>query len=235
MREVFSNRSDAGRRLAARLAGMRGEDVVVLGLPRGGVPVAAEVAAALDAPLDVIVVRKLGVPSHPEVAMGALGEGGVRLLDLDLIERLGITAAQVEAVERRERRTLDARVARLRSATERQDLTGRTALLVDDGIATGATASAACRVARSLGARRIVLAVPVGAPEAARRVQGADEVVCLLRPPHFRAVGAHYRDFGEVTEAEVVKVLHEAELRHPAAAPREGSAGAAVRDRATEV
>lgn len=209
---VFRDRVDAGRRLAARLADRSG-DVVVLGLPRGGVPVAAEVAAALGAPLDVIVVRKLGVPFQPEVAMGAIGEDGVRLLDQDLIERAGITPAEIESVERRERATLEARVARFRSGFERLDLAGRTAIIVDDGIATGATASAACRVARGLGAARVIVAAPVGGPDALRRVQGADEVVCLVQPRDFQAVGAHYRDFGQTPEAEVVELLDEGRQR----------------------
>ena len=210
---VFSDRADAGRRLAARLVTMRHEDVVVLGLPRGGVPVAAEVADALDAPLDVIVVRKLGLPMQPEVAMGAIGEDGTRLLDPDLISRLGVTPAQLAAVEERERSTLEARVSRLRLGHARTDLTGRTALIVDDGIATGATASVACRVARSLGAQRVVVAAPVGAPDAVSRVQGADEVICLVQPLGFRAVGAHYRHFGQTSEGEVVELLDAARRR----------------------
>lgn len=215
MTEMFRDRVEAGHLLGARLSGVRDEDVLVLGLPRGGVPVAAQVAAALGVPLDVIVVRKLGVPFQPEVAMGAIGEGGVRLLDDDLIARLGITPAEVEAVERRERETLEARVIRLRSGTERPDLTGRTVIIVDDGIATGATASVACRVARNLGASRVIVAAPVGGPDAVRRVQGADEVICLVRPWDFQAVGAYYRDFGQTSEAQVVELLEDA--RRPTA------------------
>lgn len=213
MDQIFRDRADAGRRLAARLSGMRNEDVVVLGLPRGGVPVAAEVADALDAPLDVIVVRKLGVPFQPEVAMGAIGEDGARVLDLDLISRLRITPAQVEAVEQRERDTVDARVSLIRAGREREDLSGRTALVVDDGIATGATASAACRVARSLGAQRVVVAAPVGGSDAVRRVHGADEVICLVQPPGFQAVGAHYRYFGQTSESQVLELLEAARRR----------------------
>lgn len=210
MSEIFRDRVDAGRQLAARLAGMRGDNVVVLGLPRGGVPVAAEVAAVLGAPLDVIVVRKLGVPFQPEVAMGAIGEDGVRLLDRSLIEYLGITEEQIEEVEQRERAILEARVVLFRSDFERVELTGRIAIIVDDGITTGATASAACRVARSLGAARVVVAAPVGGQDAVHRVQGADEVICLIQPPDFQAVGAYYRDFGQTSETEVAQLLEKA-------------------------
>lgn len=209
---MFRDRVDAGRRLGARLAHLRG-NTVVLGLPRGGVPVAAEVAVALDAPLDVIVVRKLGLPMSPEVAMGAIGEGGVRVLDEDLIRRAAVTADEVDAVERRERATLDERVSRLRHASGLPDLTGRTAVIVDDGIATGATATAACRVARTLGAARVIVAAPVGGPDAVRRVQGADEVVCLIQPLGFQAVGAYYQDFGQTSEVEVSRLLDEARQR----------------------
>ena len=209
----FRDRTDAGLRLGEHLAARRAPDVIVLGLPRGGVPVAAEIARALDAPLDVIVVRKLGVPTHPEVAMGAIGEGGVRLLDEALIAQLGITPAEVDAVERRERATLDVRVAQLRTDGVRLDLTGRTAIIVDDGIATGATAAAACQVARQLGAARVVVASPVGPSDAARRLDGADEVVCLLQPAGFQAVGAHYRDFRQTTDEEVTELLESARRR----------------------
>jgi putative phosphoribosyl transferase len=204
---TYRDRVDAGRQLAARLTPWRAPDVVVLGLPRGGVPVAAEVATALGAPLDVIVVRMLGIPYQPEVAMGAIGEGGVRVLDAELIARAGVSPRELDAVEQRERATLDERVARLRSGRERLDLTGRTAIIVDDGIATGATASAACRVARTLGAARVIVAAPVGAPDAADRIDGADDVVCLLQPPGFHAVGAHYRDFAPTSDDEVAALL----------------------------
>ena len=213
----FADRRDAGRRLAALLEHRRGAPVVVLGLPRGGVPVAAEVAKALDAPLDVIVVRKLGVPYQPEVAMGAIGEDGSRYLDQDLIDRLGISPAQIEAVEQSERATLASRVALFRAGSDRVDLTGRTALIVDDGIATGATSSVACRIARNLGAARVVLAAPVGGPDAVHRVHGADAVLCLLQPPGFQAVGAYYRDFGQTSDAEVVALLADARRRTGAA------------------
>ncbi|MFI8593416.1 phosphoribosyltransferase [Microbacterium sp. NPDC078428] len=213
MTSEFEDRRDAGRQLAARLKELRGDDVVVLGLPRGGVPVAAEVAAALGAPLDVILVRKLGVPSAPEVAMGAIGEDGERVLDHHLIAAAGVTAAQVRAAEQRERHALAARAAALRPHSVRVELSGRTAIIVDDGIATGATASAACGVARARGATRVLVAVPVGSADAGRRVHGADDVICLRQPRVFRAVGEHYRRFAQTSDAEVVELLVEARER----------------------
>jgi predicted phosphoribosyltransferase len=203
----FRDRADAGQRLGTRLESWRAAEIVVLGLPRGGVPVADEVAQALGAPLDVIIVRKLGIPYQPEVAMGAIGEGGVRVLDAALAARAGVTAAEVDAVERRERATLDARVAQFRSADARLDLAGRTAIIVDDGIATGATARAACQVARQFGATRVIVAAPVGGADAMSRVDGADEVVCLLQPPGFQAVGVDYRDFAQTSDTEVAELL----------------------------
>ncbi|MGX5358040.1 phosphoribosyltransferase family protein [Kocuria sp. KH4] len=216
---VFEDRADAGRRLGRRLLPRRGPDVVVLGLPRGGVPVAHEVAQVLDAPLDVIVVRKLGVPSQPELAMGAIGEEGARVLDERTLQYFGVTDAQLERIEERERAVLEARTARFREGRERVDLTGRTALVVDDGIATGATARVACRIARQLGAGRVVLAVPVAPEEALGRVTEADEVVCLATPPYFAAVGHHYRDFSATQDDEVVALLDAARRRHEAQLP----------------
>ncbi len=211
--DLFSNRIDGGQRLAARLEALKGTDIVVLGLPRGGVPVAAEVAKALDAPLDVIVVRKLGLPSQPEVAMGAIGEGGVRVLDTDILAMFGVTKAELREVEERERATLEARSARFRRGRDRIDLTGRTAVVVDDGIATGSTARAACQVARQLGAARVILAAPVGARDTVQRFRDADEVVCVSTPPQFFAVGNHYRDFSPTSEEEVIVLLDAAARR----------------------
>lgn len=205
--EPFEDRRDAGRRLADRLRQAPESPEIVLGLPRGGVPVAAEVARALGVPLDVIVVRKLGLPFQPEVAMGAIGEEGVRIVDDELIRRARVSEAAFQAVESQERETLDDRVARFRRIRPRVDLSGRTAIIVDDGIATGSTAAAACRVARSRGAARVVVAAPVGSPDAVRRLSEADEVVCLLEPPEFGAVGAYYRDFSPTTDAEVEAIL----------------------------
>jgi putative phosphoribosyl transferase len=210
---VYRDRVDAGRQLAARLERFRGEDAVVLGLPRGGVPVASEVAEALNLPLDVIVVRKLGVPLQPEVAMGAIGERDVRVLDHRLISNLQLTEAELRDIEAHERATLLSRSQRLRRGREGLDLEGRTAIIVDDGVATGATARAACQVARILGAARIVLAVPVGPPDTLENFPDADEVICLTMPAQFWAVGAHYRDFSQTTEEDVVALLDAAARR----------------------
>ena len=205
---LFADRVDAGRRLAERLGPLRATDVVVLGLPRGGVPVAAEVARALGAPLDVLVVRKLGVPGRPELAMGAIAEGGVRVVDERMAASAGVTEGALARVEERERAELDRRVAALRRGRAPVDLTGRTAVVVDDGVATGSTARAACRVARLLGARRVVLAVPVGPPEVVGAVPEADEVVCARTPSPFLAVGHHYRDFRPTSDDDVAAILH---------------------------
>lgn len=208
---MFANRDEAGRRLARALERFRGQDVVVLGLPRGGVPVAAAVAARLGAPLDVIVVRKLGTPSAPELAMGAIGEGGVRVLNDSVLEAWEVPPAVLERVEGEERAELEQRVRRFRGGRPGLALTGRTAILVDDGVATGATARAACLVARGLGAARVVLAVPVASPRALAVVEGvADEVVCLAAPEWFAAVGEAYDDFGQVGDDEVVTLLEAA-------------------------
>ncbi|MBL0886939.1 phosphoribosyltransferase family protein [Myceligenerans indicum] len=211
---LFSDRTDAGRRLARRLEPLRAEDVVVLGLPRGGVPVAFEVANALDAPLDVIVVRKVGVPYQPELAMGAVGEGGVLVLNDAVVRRVDLGAEELAEAEQVERTELSRRVKRFRGGHERIGLAGRTALVVDDGVATGATARAACQVARAQGARRVVLAVPVGSTDAVRSLRGdADEVVCLAEPARFMSVGQWYRDFRQTSDEEVSELLDRARRR----------------------
>ena len=213
---VFADRVDAGRHLAKKLTHLRGQDVVVLGLPRGGVPVAFEVARALDAPLDVIVVRKLGVPHSPELGMGAIGEGGARVINADVLAHTDVNDAQVRAVEQRERTALDARVALLRRGRERVDVTGRVAIVVDDGVATGSTARVACQVARHLGAARVVLAVPVGPPDVIEDLPEADEVVCVSVPAQLGAVGYHYRDFSPTSDDEVIVLLDTAARRQRA-------------------
>ena len=186
----------------------RGADVVVLGLPRGGVPVAAEVATALGAPLDVIVVRKLGTPGHEELGMGAIGEGGVRVLNDDIVSTVGASTEQVAAVEAAERTELERRASRFRGDRPRLDLTGKTAIIVDDGIATGSTAIAAAQVARALGATRTVLATPVAPHGIERRIaRHADDFVALDTPRWFSAVGQFYDDFDQTTDAEVISCL----------------------------
>lgn len=204
---VFQDREDAAGQLAELLSASAMPNPVVLGLPRGGVPVAAVIARRLRAPLDVLVVRKLGVPWQPEVAMGAIGEGGIRVLDDRLVRALRIRASDVAAVEERERAVLEARVRMLRRGRALRRLDGRTALIVDDGIATGATAQAACLVARALGASTVVVAAPVGAPDAASRIVAADSVVCVRQPAGFVAVGQYYRRFDEVADEEVSAAL----------------------------
>lgn len=204
---MFADRHDAGRRLAAGLAHLGGQDLVVLGLPRGGVPVAYEVARALDAPLDVIVVRKLGLPFQPELAMGAIGEGDICVVDADLMIRAGVSQAALRAVEQRERAVLKSRVEALRRGRPGETLRGRVAVVVDDGIATGSTARAACEVVRRLGAARVVLAAPVAPAGTTAEELSADELVCCAMPLGFRAVGEYYRDFTPTTDREVVTLL----------------------------
>jgi len=213
----FLDRRDAGRQLAAELEGFEGAGVVVLGLPRGGVPVAAEVAAALGAVLDVCLVRKLGVPYRPELAMGAIGEDGVRVVNEDVVRTAEVSARALAAVEEREQEVLRRRSRRYRGAREPVPLDGRTVLVVDDGVATGATARAACRIARARGAARTVLAVPVAPRDLAGRMgRDADEVVCVHAPLDFAAIGQFYADFAQVTDEEVVACL-EGAARGPAA------------------
>ncbi|MBE1494007.1 putative phosphoribosyl transferase [Amycolatopsis lexingtonensis] len=217
----FADRAAAGHRLAERLTRFRDENPVVTGLPRGGVPVAFAVARALRAPLDVIVVRKLGLPWRPELAFGALGEDEVRVIDENMVRRTGLTTDQIAAVTETEGAELRRRVSRLRSGRERIPLADRTVIVVDDGVATGATARAACRVAKAQGAARVVLAVPVATRDAAADLRAsADDVVCLRTPADFRAVGQWYRDFRPTSDAEVGDLLRRAaEDRRPPPAP----------------
>ncbi|MHA7239543.1 phosphoribosyltransferase [Arthrobacter sp. TMS1-12-1] len=204
---TFRDRTDAGRQLGQRLAGLRGQDVVVLGLPRGGVPVAFEVAKALGAPLDVIMVRKLGVPFQPELAMGAIGEGGTRVLDTYVLSLTKVTDEDLQTVETKERRLLEARRTRYRRGRSRVDLQGRIAVVVDDGVATGSTARVACQAARQLGAARVILAVPVAPARTVASFKEADELVSLVSPSKFRAVGYYYQDFSSTEDDEVVRLL----------------------------
>ncbi|MEU1365314.1 phosphoribosyltransferase [Streptomyces sp. NPDC005803] len=221
---LFADRADAGQRLAEALRPLAKSDPVVLGLPRGGVPVAFRVAAELGAALDVIVVRKLGVPYHPELGFGAIGEGGVRVISEDIVRRGRVSQEDAAEVERAEEAELLRRARAFRGDRPRIPLGGRTVIVVDDGIATGATALAACEVARAQGAARVVLAVPVAPPDAAERLGGqVDELVCLSTPYGFSAVGEWYRDFGQTPDEEVVSLLARAATPLPPPAPAEVS------------
>lgn len=205
---MFSDRRDAGRQLARLVGHLTGPKTIVLGLPRGGVPVAAEIARALDAPMDVIVVRKLGVPGHEELAMGAIGEGGVKVLHPDVVDPLGISPDEIQLVERRESAELERRVEAFRGGGAPPDLAGRQVVIVDDGIATGSTIRAACQVARAKGAARIVIAVPVAPFGWEQRMDDvADELICVSSPRRFGAIGAFYRDFRQTSDQEVTALL----------------------------
>lgn len=201
----FEDRSDAGRQLATRLEHFAKDSAVrVLALPRGGLPVAFEVATALRVPLRVLVVRKLGVPNHRELAMGAIAGGGVRVLNGDVVRRLKIPPHSIDAVTQQEVRELERQEKAFDCSIERDDVQGRIVILVDDGLATGATMRAAVAAMRQLNPTRIVVAVPVGAAETCELIeQEADETVCLRTPDPFEAVGLWYRDFRQVTDAEV--------------------------------
>jgi predicted phosphoribosyltransferase len=218
----FADREAAGRALvpsiAHRLAG--GARPIVLALPRGGVPVAAQVAAGLEAPLDVVVVRKLGVPGHEELAFGALATGGVRVLNQHVVDLAGLDEEAIRAVADREAGELERRERRYRGDRPPLDVAGATVVVVDDGLATGATMRAAVAALRRRGAAQIVVAVPVGAPEACDRVgTEADAVICLLCPRAFRAVGIWYDDFSEVGDEQVAALL----AAHPSTLASSGS------------
>jgi predicted phosphoribosyltransferase len=205
----FRNRTDAGRRLAAKLTDYadRG-DVLVLALPRGGVPVAFEVAQALGAPLDVFVVRKLGVPGHEELAMGAVATGGVRVLNDDIVRGLGISDHEIDTVVARELHELARRERLYRGDRPPPDVAGRTVILVDDGLATGATMRAAVAASRQQRPARIVIAVPTASPDTSEALKAeADDVVCAMTPEPFFAVGHWYEDFTQTTDDEVRDLL----------------------------
>lgn len=212
---IFQNRADAGRRLAARLAEYAGRsDVVVLGLPRGGVPVAFEVAMRLGAPLDVLLVRKLGVPGHPELAMGAIAAGGVKVLHRALIRDLDIPTSLVEQVAVRERLELDRRDRLLRGVQQFPVVRDRTVIIIDDGFATGATMEAAILSVRAMKPASIIAAAPVGAKDTCDRLaEFADSVVCLDMPEPFSAVGLWYNEFAPTSDEEVQHLLREAGQR----------------------
>lgn len=208
----FADRREAGRELATRLSAYRGRpDVVVLALPRGGVPVGFEIAEALEAPLDVFVVRKIGMPGDPEFAIGAIASGGIRVLSHDVIARHAIPASLIDAITSQERDELQRREREYRQGRALVDLRDKTVILVDDGLATGSTMRAAVDAVRTLGPSRIVVAVPVGAPSTcAALAEIADEIVCARMPPSFSAVGRWYHDFSQTTDEEVQTLLRDA-------------------------
>jgi putative phosphoribosyl transferase len=221
---MYADRADAGRALADSLAHLRAApDAIVLGLPRGGVPVAYEVARALDLPLDVLVVRKLGLPQQPELAMGAIASGGALVLNDEVVRYLGSRREAFEGVRAREQVELERRERDYRGTRPPLEVKGRSAVLVDDGLATGATMEAAVLALRSLGAKEVVVAVPVASQEARERIEAvADEVVCLAAPPFFSAVGQWYADFGQTEDAEVRDLLARAQAARQSSRHRGG-------------
>ena len=206
---IFLNRVDAGRKLAKKLdAYARRKDVLVLGIPRGGVPVAFQVAAELSAPLDVFVVRKLGAPSQPELAFGAIATGGIRILDAQIVESLGISDMEIELIAARERQELNRRERVYRGGRPPLNLDGKTVVLVDDGIATGASTRAAITALRELKPARIVLAVPIAPASTCRHLRSeVDDLICLDTPETFYAIGEFYEDFLQVSDEEVTNLL----------------------------
>jgi putative phosphoribosyl transferase len=215
---TFSDRSEAGRRLAAALAGYKDRKPIILALPRGGVPVAAEVAAALNAPLDLVLVRKIGVPVQPELAMGAVVDGGAPLIvrNDDVIQLAGIGEEEFYSVCRQEIAEIQRRRERYLDGRRRVEIAGHTAIVVDDGIATGATTRAALRATRMRKPGRLVLAVPVAPTESLAALRGeADDIVCLEDHELFGAIGYYYADFRQVSDEEVVELLARHQVRTP--------------------
>jgi putative phosphoribosyl transferase len=211
MSMAFLDRRDAGRQLAAKLSGYAGDPgVLVLGLPRGGVPVAYEVARALHAPLDVFVVRKLGVPGHRELAMGAIASGGLRVLNAEVTDSMRISPAEVEWVAARELLELERQQRAYRSNAPLPELAGRIVIVVDDGLATGSTMRAAVRALRQGGPKRIIIAAPVAAPETVRSLRQEADVVCLSTPAEFHAVSTWYQDFSQTSDEEVRQLIESA-------------------------
>jgi putative phosphoribosyl transferase len=219
---TFLDRRDAGRKLAQRFDAYVGKpDVIVLALPRGGVPVAYEISLRLDAPLDVLVVRKLGVPGHEELAMGAIASGGIQVVDQRVVNALGVSREAFEDVEARERAELERRERTFRAGRPPLDVTGKIAIIVDDGLATGASMAAAIDAIRTRDPARVVAAVPVASPETCAALgERADEMICLVTPDRMYAVGIWYEDFTQTTDAEVRQLLDAAARELPRSAMR---------------
>jgi predicted phosphoribosyltransferase len=210
MNFAFDNRADAGRRLARKLeAYARREDAIVLGLARGGIPVACEVAKHLSLPLDVLIVRKLGVPGYGELAMGAIASGGVRVVNENVLQALQPYGEKIlETIAAREAAELERREKEYRDGRAPLEVQGRTGIVVDDGLATGASMRAAAQALRQSGAAKIVVGVPVGSPETCRELKAeVDEIICVLAPPSFDAVGPYYEDFSQTSDEEVRDLL----------------------------
>ena len=217
---MFRDRKESGQLLAKRLGRYAGsENAIVLGLPRGGVVTAFEVAMALDLPLDLLVVRKLGAPGYPELAMGAVTRGGVRVLNEDVIRQLHVSSAEIDAIAEREELEVARRELLFRDNRPPLDIRGRTAIVVDDGLATGSTMFAAVRLLQSCSPARIVIAIPVAPAETVERLRReAQELVCLMMPPSFNAVGEWYADFAQVCDDDVIELLRAASTRQAALA-----------------
>lgn len=208
-RDLFADRADAGRQLASQLTELAAEKPIVVALPRGGVPIAKEIADALGAPLEILAVRKLGAPQNPEYGIGALAEDGTCVVDAEATKVLGIRNGELDSIVAREQAELTRRVRAYRGDRKALELTGRTVIVVDDGVATGVTDTAALRAVRRQDPLRLVLAVPVSSPEALEILRSeADEVVCLRVPPLLRGVGQYYADFSQVSDEEVLDALY---------------------------
>lgn len=214
---IFKDRADAGRKLAARLTRYAdSRDVLVLALPRGGVPVAYEVAKALKAPLDIFLVRKLGVPGHEELAMGAIASGGVRVVNQDLVDYLGIPDEVIDEIAAVEQRELERRDHAYRDDRPPPDVKDKVVILIDDGLATGSTMRAGAASLRKQNPRRIVVAVPVSSPQTCEEFSSeVDEIVCVVTPEHFQGVGLWYEDFSQTSDKDVCELLKRAKQQQP--------------------
>ena len=210
----FVDRGDAGRQLAERLSAYAGDSLMIFALPRGGVPVGAEIARSLEAPLEIIVSRKLGAPDQPEFGIGAVAPGGVRVLNERAVKILGIQEDYVERITERESAEVERRLRLFRGDRPYPDLYGRTAILVDDGLATGVTARAAFHTLRLMQPEKLVLAVPVCAPQTAAPIRSeVDDLICVVAPTNLRAIGLWYENFEQVPDEEVIRLLEEARRR----------------------